>query len=79
MSYVHSDVKPYFCKHCSYSGKSAENLRKHVSTHTGITSFATAIRCVLCDYSTGERAKLKRHMQVHVKNAVFHLDTDKGC
>ncbi|KAK3729101.1 hypothetical protein RRG08_005473 [Elysia crispata] len=75
ISFIHSDEKPFFCKQCPYTGKSAESLKKHMVHHGILPPSSKAIKCVLCDYATHEKAKLRRHMKGHVNKAFIEIQT----
>ncbi|CAF1090693.1 unnamed protein product, partial [Brachionus calyciflorus] len=59
---LHLGIKPFKCDHCeSYFGTKGEMSRHVKYKHT----MEKPHKCSICDYSTVELSKLKRHMRVH--------------
>ena len=55
---MHSEEKSKQCEHCDFTSIQAENLRKHLKTHSGEKSNK-------CDITSFQADNLMRHLKTH--------------
>ena len=60
---VHRE-KTYKCNQCNFASVQADNLKRHLKTHSGEKSN----KCKQCDYASSHASDLRRHMKSHSEN-----------
>ncbi|XP_076060150.1 uncharacterized protein LOC143036544 isoform X9 [Oratosquilla oratoria] len=53
--------RPYACSHCSYRGRTKEDVKRHLRTHTGERPYS----CPHCPYRGRTKFDVTRHVRTH--------------
>lgn len=65
--YNDSSEKQFLCKQCDFSSADKNELRVHVSSHSG----KGVLSCPHCPFSTGYQGTFKRHMSKHSRETSY--------